>query len=276
MQYIFLSHDVDWRRQGPPVEHILERKDRFDSKIFERTKPEDLYRNIPEYIEIEEKLGVRSTFFFRTIYENGNLIDYEDDIKQLQESNWEIGLHTDPTSIDDAEKIRLEKEKLESITKKPIFGNRVHFLNYNSELLNKLEKLDFSYDSSLRHSKDRIDEKEMRYFRNNPVTQNLGSHGMDPSKWIIEFPVTLMDAYLFTHMKIKEDKIISEFKKTLDISRNLWDGEGLYGGVITVIWHDNVLKMKGGRMYQQILEFLTSQDDVKIMRGIDLVEILKN
>ena len=141
MQYIFLSHDVDWRRQGPPVEHILERKDRFDSKIFERTKPEDLYRNIPEYMEIEEKLGVRSTFFFRTIYENGNLIDYEDDIKQLQESNWEIGLHTDPTSIDDAEKIRLEKEKLESITKKPIFGNRVHFLNYNSELLNKLEKL---------------------------------------------------------------------------------------------------------------------------------------
>ena len=276
MQYIFLSHDVDWRRQGPPVEHILERKDRFDSKIFERTKPEDLYRNIPEYMEIEEKLGVRSTFFFRTIYENGNLIDYEDDIKQLQESNWEIGLHTDPTSIDDAEKIRLEKEKLESITKKPIFGNRVHFLNYNSELLNKLEKLGFSYYSSLRHSKDRIDEKEMRYFRNNPVTQNLGSHGMDPSKWIIEFPVTLMDAYLFTHMKIKEDKIISEFKKTLDISRNLWDGEGLYGGVITIIWHDNVLKMKGGRMYQQILEFLTSQDDVKIMRGIDLVEILKN
>ena len=254
MQYIFLSHDVDWRRQGPSVKHILERKDRFDSKIFEKTKPEDLYRNIPEYIEIEEKLGVRSTFFFRTIYENGNLIDYEDDIKQLQESNWEIGLHTDPTSIDDAEKIRLEKEKLESITKKPIFGNRVHFLNYNSELLNKLEKLDFSYDSSLRHSKDRIDEKEMGYSRIN---------GM------IEFPVTLMDAYLFTYMKIKEEKIISEFEKTLDLGRSLSENN-----VISVIWHDNVLKMKGGRMYQKILEFLTSQDDVKIMRGIDLVKIL--
>ena len=254
MQYIFLSQDVDWRRQRPPVEHILERKDRFDSKFFERTKPEDLYRNIPEYMEIEEKLGVRSTFFFRTIYENGNLIDYEDDIKQLQESNWEIGLHTDPTSIDDAEKIRLEKEKLESITKKPIFGNRVHFLNYNSELLNKLEKLDFSYDSSLRHSKDRIDEKEMGYSRIN---------GM------IEFPVTLMDAYLFTYMKIKEEKIISEFEKTLDLGRSLSENN-----VISVIWHDNVLKMKGGRMYQKILEFLTSQDDVKIMRGIDLVKIL--
>ena len=276
MQYIFLSHDVDWRRQGPPLEHVLERKDRFDSEIFEKTKPEELYRNIPKYMELEEKFGIRSTFFFRTLYEDGNVDDYEDDIQTLQKGNWEIGLHTDPQSVNDIEKIKQEKVKLESLTRKPIIGNRVHFLNYNTELLNKLEELNFSYDSSLRHSKDRIDEKEMRYFRNNPISNNRGHYATDPSKWIVEFPVTLMDAYLFTHMKIKEDKIISEFEKTLDISRNLWDGEGLYGGVITVIWHDNVLKMIGGRMYQQILEFLTSQDDVQIVPGKELVDILKN
>ena len=84
MQYIFLSHDVDWRRQGPPTEHILERKDRFDTEIFAKTKPENLYRNIPEYMELEEKFGIRSTFFFRTLYENGNVDDYEDDIQTLQ------------------------------------------------------------------------------------------------------------------------------------------------------------------------------------------------
>jgi len=255
MQYIFLSHDVDWRRQGQSIEHILSRKDRFDAKLFEKTKPEDLYRNIPEYMELEEKFGVRSTFFFRTFYENGDVLDYEDDIKQLQKSNWEIGLHTDPSSIDDLDKIRLEKEKLESITGKQIIGNRVHFLNYNPELPNKLEKLGFNYDSSLRHSKDRIDEKEMGYSR---------IHG------IIEFPVTLMDAYLFTYMKIREEKIISEFQKTLDLGRSLSENN-----VISVIWHENVLKMKGGRVYKQILEFLTSQDDVEIKRGIDLVKILK-
>ena len=255
MQYIFLSHDVDWRKQGPPLEHILARKDRFEPELFEKTKPEDLYRNIPEYMEIEEKFGVRSTFFFRTFYENGDVLDYEDDIKQLQKSNWEIGLHTDPSSIDDLDKIRLEKEKLESITGKQIIGNRVHFLNYNLELPKKLEKLGFNYDSSLRHSKDRIDEKEMGYSR---------IHG------IIEFPVTLMDAYLFTYMKIREEKIISEFQKTLDLGRSLSENN-----VISVIWHENVLKMKGGRVYKQILEFLTSQDDVEIKRGIDLVKILK-
>jgi len=255
MQYIFLSHDVDWRKQGPPLEHILARKDRFEPELFEKTKPEDLYRNIPEYMEIEEEFGVRSTFFFRTFYENGDVLDYKDDIKQLQKLNWEIGLHTDPSSIDDLDKIRLEKEKLESITGKQIIGNRVHFLNYNLELPNKLEKLGFNYDSSLRHSKDRIDEKEMGYSR---------IHG------IIEFPVTLMDAYLFTYMKIREEKIISQFQKTLDLGRSLSENN-----VISVIWHENVLKMKGGRVYKQILEFLTSQDDVEIKRGIDLVKILK-
>ena len=256
MQYVFLSHDVDWRIQGPPTEHILQRKDRFDLKIFEKTKPEELYRNIPEYMEIEEKYDIRSTFFFRTIYENGNMIDYEDDIKQLQKSNWEIGLHTDPQSINSIEMIKQEKEKLESITKDKINGNRVHFLNYNSELPDKLERLGFLYDSSIRHSKDRIDEKDIGYSKINHL---------------IEFPITIMDAYLFTYMKIKEEGIIPEFKKTLELSRTIAENN-----VITILWHDNVLKMKGGRMYNKILEFLTSQNDVKIMCGRDLVKILKN
>jgi len=255
MQYIFLSHDVDWRRQGPPVEHVLKRKDRFDSEIFTNTKLENLYRNIPEYMELEEKFGIRSTFFFRTLYEDGNVDDYEDDILTLQDGGWEIGLHTDPQSVNDIEKIRLEKKKIESITKKPIIGNRVHFLNYNLELPKKLKKLGFLYDSSLRHSKDKIDEKEMGYSKIDEL---------------IEFPVTLMDAYLFIHMGINEDGIIPEFKKTLEFGRSVSDQN-----VISVIWHDNVLKMKGGRVYGKILEFLTSQEDVKILPGIDLVKILK-
>ena len=255
MQYIFLSHDVDWRRQGPPIEHVLARKDRFDPEVFDNTKPEDLYRNIPEYMKLEERFGVRSTFFFRTFYENGNVDDYEDDIQTLLKGNWEIGLHTDPESVDYIEKIKQEKEKLESLTKKPIIGNRVHFLNYNSELPGKLNDLGFLYDSSLRHSKDKIDELEMGFSKN---------------QGLIEFPITLMDAYLFTHMGIEEDGIISEFQKTLDIGRNFSEEN-----VISVIWHDNVLKMKGGRMYEKILEFLTSQDDVRILPGRELVDIFK-
>ena len=54
---------------------------------------------------------------------------------------------------------------------------------------------------------------------------------------LIEFPVTLMDAYLFTHMKIEEDGLIPEIKKTLEIGRNYSKKN-----VISMIWHDNVSK----------------------------------
>ena len=110
------------------------------------------------------------------------------------------------------------------------------------------------YDSSLRHSKDKIDEKEMGYSK---IAE------------LIEFPVTLMDAYLFTHMKIKEERVVSEFEKTLNFGRKISNKN-----VISVIWHDNVLKMKGGRMYEKILEFLSLQEDVKILRGKDITKTL--
>ena len=90
---------------------------------------------------------------------------------------------------------------------------------------------------------------------------------------IIEFPITLMDAYLFTYMKISEDKIVSIVEKTLNSCRKL-DSDF---NVMTILWHDNVLKMKGGRMYEKILEFLSNQEDVKMVSGIELAnKVLKN
>ena len=88
---------------------------------------------------------------------------------------------------------------------------------------------------------------------------------------VIEFPVTLMDAYLFSYMKISEEKIISTVEKTLNSCRQL-DSKF---NVMTILWHDNVLKMKGGRMYPKILEFLSSQDDVVMCNGIQLANKIK-
>jgi peptidoglycan/xylan/chitin deacetylase (PgdA/CDA1 family) len=255
LQHIFLSHDVDWRRQGAPIEHIMARKERFEKKILENSASINPYYNIPDYMEIEEKYGVKSTFFFRTKYENGNFEDYADDIKLLIKGGWEIGLHTDPSSIDKTEKILDEKIKLEKITGKIINANRVHYLGFNETLPKKLQDLGFLYDSSTRTSKDKIDKNEMGYYKFDKL---------------IEFPITLMDAYMFTYMKIKEEEIVSTFRKTIDYGRKINPNFN----VITVIWHDNVLKMKGGRKYGDILKYLTSQNDVIINRGIDIVRMI--
>ena len=256
VQYIFLSHDVDWSRKGPSKDHILARKERFDPELFDKTPIENLYYNFPEYMEIEDKFNVRSTFFFRTKYETGDFNEYENEIKSLINGGWEIGLHCDPSSVSDIKKLEYEKKALEKLTGIPIRANRVHYLKFNDELPKKLIELGFEYDSSVRNSKDKIDENEMGHYKIDSL---------------IEFPVTLMDAYLFTYMKLSEDEILPTIKKTLDYGRNL----DRVNNVITILWHDNVLKMKGGRMYKNILEILTSQDDVKICKGEELVSILK-
>ena len=255
MQYVCLTHDVDWRKQGPSLDHIEARRDRFEKKVFENAKIQNPYYNMTEYMEIEEKFGVKSTFFFRTKYENGDFRDYEEDIHTLMNGGWEIGLHLDPSSINDIEKISKEKTDLESITKSKLKGNRTHYLGFNDGLPKKLKQLGFVYDSSTRKSKDRIDKHEM------------GHNKLDG---LVEFPITLMDAYMFTYMKISEEQIVPTFKQTLDYSRKI-DSDF---NIITVIWHDNVLKMKGGRMYGKILELLTSQDDVEVCRAIDLASMV--
>jgi len=256
LQLVFLSHDVDWNFNGPPKDHILKIKNRFDEKLFQTTPINKLYRNFSDYMEIEEKYNTKSTFFFRTQYENGDYRDYHDDIKKLKKEGWEIGLHTDPSSVDNIFKIQTEKDNLEKILGSKIYGNRVHYLSNDEKLLKKLSELDFMYDSSFRKTKDTVTLEDMGYRQINKIT---------------EFPVTLMDAYIFTYMKIKEEKIIELVANTLDSCRKL----NLEFNVMTILWHDNVLKMKGGRMYSKILEFLSSQDDVKLFTGIDLATFLK-
>ena len=202
---------------------------------------------------IEDKYGVKSTFFFRTIYEDGSLNDYEDDIRCLINGGWEIGLHSDPKSVNSLEKLGDEKKQLELITKHPITANRVHYLCNDSRLASKLQSLGFVYDSSVKKFKDRITKDDLGFYK-------VGN--------LIQFPISLMDAYLFTYMKINESQLVALFEKTLDQCKKMKKD------IVTLIWHENVLKMTGGRMYPSILQYLTSRDDVTICRGIDLAKMI--
>jgi peptidoglycan/xylan/chitin deacetylase (PgdA/CDA1 family) len=246
---------VDWARQGPGIEHILARKDRFEKDTLTNLACENPYNNINDYITIEEKFGVKSTFFFRVKYENGKCIDYEDEIQTLLEGGWEIGLHCDPASVDNFDSMYQEKKELESITKKPVRANRSHFLAYSKILPNILNRLGFVYDSSVMVSKSRIGISPPGFF----LVDN-----------VIEFPITIMDAYMFTYMHVTEDKIINTIRYALGSARKY---KGTFN-ILTIVWHSNVLKMTGGRKYKEILEYLSCQKDVKLVNGTELSKII--
>ena len=244
---VILTHDVDWSPEGPGMDHILARKDRFDEAVIARVVDEGYnpYFNIPDLMAVEDRYGVKSTFFFRPEYEHDILVDsYKDSIKALVSGGWEIGLHVNNASNVDS--IRAEREALEKVAKIRLDGCRVHYLGIDLSRLSILESAGFIYDSSITFSKDSIDSRNMGYIR-------VGG--------LVVFPITLMDAYMFTYMRVEEERIVKLVNKAVELSCDK--------GFMTILWHDNSLKMRGGRMYPAILEFLASRDNVSLVRGID-------
>ena len=263
MIYVFLSHDVDWGRAGPSISHIMARKERFDENVLKNCQSRNLYYNLPEYMETEEKFRVRSTFFFRTCVEGAiyppppyHVEEYKAEIRSLLSGGWEVGLHLDPVSCKSIEMIQKERKALEDITGAPIYANRVHYTMNNDTLYENLQKLSFKYDSSAKFNREKIVDEDFGYFKKGKL---------------VIFPITIMDALAFTYLAKSENEVIDMVKHTVTKCRKLPQEKR----IITIIWHDCVLKMKKGRCYQQILEYLTSLKDVAIKRGIDLFEMIE-
>jgi len=67
---VILTHDVDYPPQGPGLNHILARRNRFSEEIISRVISEGYnpYLGIPDLINFEEDYGLKSTLFFRSRY----------------------------------------------------------------------------------------------------------------------------------------------------------------------------------------------------------------
>lgn len=254
---------MDWGRKGAPLSHIMARRERFDEETLRNCESKNPYYNFPEYMEIEERYGVRSTFFFRTYVSDSLSVppcyrveEYKQEIRALVNGGWEIGLHMDPFSHSQCAMIKKEKEALENITGAPIYGNRVHN-TLNSDLLyrNFLE-VGFKYDSSPKFNRETIVERDFGYF--------MKDH-------LIVFPITVMDALIFAYLTDTEDDVVKLIRRIVEKCNELPRKER----IITVLWHDCVLKMNKGRRYSEVLDYLVSRKDVEIRRGIDLVAMIE-
>jgi len=252
--FIFLSHDIDWPIRGPGVNHILKRKDRFSSDIIKKVLKEKYnpYYNIPDVMEIEEKYKVRSTFFFRPTYENGNVEEYADVIKDLIKGGWEIGVHLN--NVSSLENVVCEKRLVEKVAQIKIYGSRVHYLRINLEKLHHVKEAGFLYDSSFCFVKNKIDTRNMGFFI---------------YKGLIIFPITIMDTYLFTYMKVREKDIVRTVNDAVKLALDKQIK------IITILWHDSSLKMKGGRMYTKVIESLASNEKIRLVKGIELAKLIK-
>jgi peptidoglycan/xylan/chitin deacetylase (PgdA/CDA1 family) len=201
------------------------------------------YNGISELMDVEKAVGVRSTFFFRPEYDDGVLVEaYEEAIKALVEGGWEIAVHINDAST--LLSILREKKAVEKVAGKTC-GSRVQDASL-------FEAAGFSYDSSSMFCRDAIDKRNMGFFRHDGL---------------IVFPITIMDTYLFSYMRVSEENVVANLEKAANLA--------VEKGFMTIVWHDCSLKMKGGRMYPKVLKTLVSRENTNLVRGIDAYNLVQ-
>ena len=173
---VCLTHDVDEVRKSYqwltwPLRHARAGDFAYLKhqllSLAEKLRGREPFWTFERIMEVERRLGVRSTFYFlqesgkvrllspetwklyarRYKLEDGKLARV---IRELSEDGWEVGLHGSYYSFRNEELLRREKARLEAVLGKKVAGIRQHHGNLSIPLTWELqERAGFAYDTSL-------------------------------------------------------------------------------------------------------------------------------
>ena len=275
-----LTHDVDrvYKTFQAPYYAV---RDRDPSHLRSLTSSERPYWQFEEIMELEEELGVRSSFYFlteRDLFRDKGPRDwvnptkwklfagrydvrdeeFVDMIRTLDEGGWEVGLHGSYESYDDPERLRYEKETLEEVVGHEIAGGRQHYLNLNEpETWEYHREIGLQYDASLGSSTD------------------FGfQHGYDPIRpfddEFVVFPLTAMEVTLMNN---------TDGRSPTEAGRELMRTAAKENAIVTLLWHPRFFnddEFPGYRtLYSELVQFAQDQG-AWIGPCRDLLEIINN
>ena len=288
---ILLSHDVDI-----PVKHDDLFNFRFQSK---KSSGESVFRqfrhllglvkgylgdknkrefwNFDQIMKSESKYGFKSTSFFASVNNKsneGHVLDvpYALDKKKfrrifesMKKGSFEIGLHASYLAHRDVEQFKLEKERLEKHAESRVFGLRHHYWNLGEfpvQTFQMHEAAGFLYDSSLAFN----DHIGFRYSSALPfyIFDNLEQKELQ----VLQIPVFCMDGNFFYDEKTSIEEAIQTLSEYVD---TLVEVEG----VASIDWHIRTsypggsTYRKWGECYLEILNYLSTRDDVWVTSCID-------
>lgn len=249
-----LTHDVDRvKKTYQYFTHFA--KTLRPYHLLSLLQKEEPYWNFEKIMEIEERYGVKSTFFFLNESKKLDLLkpknwaislgryDIHNSkvtniIKKLHSKGWEIGLHGSYESYRNKELLNKEKEKLEEIIEDEVVGIRQHNLNIEIPKTWKIQyEVGLKYDTTFGFN-DKVGFRDSKY---------LPFHPLDNS--FLEIPLTIMDATLF--------KISRSIDDAWAKCKNLIDSTEKSNGLLTVLWHQEVFNEKEfpgwSKIYEEII-----------------------
>jgi hypothetical protein len=208
------------------------------------------YRNFRDIIRLEQEYGGESSFYFLG---NGNDIrrfrydveDVEIDLGQIVDQGCEVGLHGGYHTYGNLGAMKEEKRRVERALNRTIHGYRNHYLSFKiPDTWDLLSRAGFGYDTTLGYN----DRPGFRNGMCHPFRPFSLATGKPVD--IAEIPLTIMDESLFWGERTCEE--------AWPLARQLIDDVAACGGVITLLWHNNVFgsgfRDPWIKMYRKILQ----------------------
>jgi peptidoglycan/xylan/chitin deacetylase (PgdA/CDA1 family) len=255
---ILLTHDVDsvglysvaeaWRKWTTSPRGRINKKARFAAFrelvraiALRLTGARDPYQNFEGWMALEERFGVRSTWFFSTelpgkvrpvqdcqyamsdkIRFRGSKVAVRELIRTLDQGGWEVGLHPSITSRSDVGILRTQKGILEEAVGRDVTSVRQHFLMFDPDKTPEAQaEAGFLYDSTYGFNKIAGFRAGTSYpFR-------------FPGKSPLQIPLIIQDGAMFREnggMGMGKDAALSLILEMMDRVEKV-------GGVLNVLWH---------------------------------------
>ncbi|WP_243637740.1 polysaccharide deacetylase family protein [Natrarchaeobius oligotrophus] len=253
-----LTHDVDRPYKGFRSLYYATRE-RPTYHLRTALSSANPYWQFEEIMALEDELGVRSAFYFlneqhlladRPVREwtsPSNWIQHlgrydvtRDDvvevIRSLEDGDWEVGLHGSYHTADDPQRLREEKEILESILDGSVVGGRQHHLRLQEpETWNHHRAIGLRYDASLGSGTDCGFHEGYRPIR--PFDDQF-----------VVFPTTVMDQALPDPGSEPEAARRVCERLLLDAARN--------DATMTVLWHPRFFHEREFPGYRSLYRWL--------------------
>lgn len=263
---VCLTHDIDFLKPGRlylsllPIKRFLHLDfrgtinalKRWPSLISGRPINPWEYKKV---VDIENGLGVKSTFFFMTGGRSKHDYPYNiekmgEELAELKNTGFELGLHGSYDSYKNKEMLEEERRKLEKIVGK-VIGGRQHYLRFDKDTWVKQENAGFTYDTTLSYA-DTPGFRGGLAYPFSPLNRDAGK-----KMNILEIPLTLMDKTLSDHMKMDINEAWGAIKNIIKTV------EG-YNGLMTLLWHnerfDDVAFPGWGELYKKIIKYLKGKN----------------
>ncbi len=225
------------------------------------------------WLELEQKYGFRSTFFFfpdkpsRYHERDGHVYRHHDPInfagqeltvsevmRELDHRGWEVGLHGTFYSFDDAQELKKQKEQVEHSLGREIVSIRQHCLHFDiTKTPQAQSQAGFKYDTT-------FGSNRIIGFRNG-LALPFQHYDLvkDKPLPILQIPLHIQDGALLRQNNLDLSPDIA-----LKRSKELIDKVERVNGLVTLLWHPNLCqnrKFPGWFwVYEELLKYISRKN----------------